>query len=165
MGMLRVPIAHAWLVWQRNVYMWQLSCTKLTLQCVYKGTSPIDVQFLLDNALKCAESARSPGPRNRLHHQCSKEKGTWPVHQWRTKQVFCTQNLDTYWWQFAKTKHTDWVKNLSQIFCMHTGQDCSVMEEFCHLYPDPVQPCVLPKSLLRLHDPQMTVLLAAPCGW
>lgn len=29
------------------------------------------------------------------------------------------------------------------------------MEEFCHLYADPIQPCVTPKSLLRLRDPRM----------
>ncbi|KAL3987887.1 hypothetical protein ACER0C_012205 [Sarotherodon galilaeus] len=40
---------------------------------------------------------------------------------------------------------------------MHENRSglCAVMEEFCHLYADPVQPCVLPKSLLRLYDPQM----------
>lgn len=37
----------------------------------------------------------------------------------------------------------------------HKSGLCSVMEEFCHLYADPVQPPVLPKSLLRLHDPCM----------
>ncbi|XP_041931412.1 uncharacterized protein LOC121695012 [Alosa sapidissima] len=47
------------------------------------------------------------------------------------------------------------LKLLTELMHAHRSGLCSVMEEFCHLYVDPIQPCVLPKSLLRLRDPQM----------
>ncbi|XP_076125445.1 uncharacterized protein LOC143104968 isoform X2 [Alosa pseudoharengus] len=47
------------------------------------------------------------------------------------------------------------LKPLTELMHAHRSGLCSVMEEFCHLYVDPIQPCVLPKSLLRLRDPQM----------
>ncbi|KTG40571.1 hypothetical protein cypCar_00002776 [Cyprinus carpio] len=47
------------------------------------------------------------------------------------------------------------LKPLTELMHAHRSGLCSVMEEFCHLYADPIQPCVLPKSLLRLRDPRM----------
>lgn len=45
------------------------------------------------------------------------------------------------------------LKPLTELMHAHRSGLCSVMEEFCHLYADPIQPCVLPKSLLCLPDP------------
>lgn len=47
------------------------------------------------------------------------------------------------------------LKPLTDIMHAHRSGLCSVMDEFCHPYADPVQPRILPKSLLRLYDPQM----------
>lgn len=47
------------------------------------------------------------------------------------------------------------LKPLTELMHAHRSGLCSVMDEFCHLYADPIQPCVLPKSLLRLRDPRM----------
>ncbi|XP_051955980.1 uncharacterized protein LOC127624995 [Xyrauchen texanus] len=47
------------------------------------------------------------------------------------------------------------LKPLTELMHAHRSGLCSVMEEFCHLYADPIRPCVLPKSLLRLRDPRM----------
>ncbi|RXN03986.1 gypsy retrotransposon integrase 1-like protein [Labeo rohita] len=47
------------------------------------------------------------------------------------------------------------LKPLTDLMHAHRSGLCSVMEEFCHLYADPIQPCVLPKSLLRLREPRM----------
>lgn len=47
------------------------------------------------------------------------------------------------------------LKALTDLMHTHRSALCSVMEDYCHLYADPVQPCILPKSLLRLRDPQM----------
>ncbi|XP_039455478.1 uncharacterized protein LOC120433404 [Oreochromis aureus] len=47
------------------------------------------------------------------------------------------------------------LKSLTDLMHENRSGLCAVMEDFCHLYADPVQPRVLPKSLLRIFDPQL----------
>ncbi|KAK0134969.1 Protein YNG1 [Merluccius polli] len=47
------------------------------------------------------------------------------------------------------------LKPLTDLMHAHRSGLCSVMEEFCHHYADPIQPSVTPKSLLRLRNPEM----------
>ncbi|KAL7400393.1 hypothetical protein ABVT39_011354 [Epinephelus coioides] len=44
---------------------------------------------------------------------------------------------------------------LIDIMYTHRSGLCSVLEGFSHIYADPVQPCILPKSLLRLRNSKM----------
>lgn len=67
------------------------------------------------------------------------------MHQWRENIVWDTDS--------HKPTLSDLSPLLQTLFTHSKAVCLSVMEDYYHHYADPVQPCVVPKSLLRLRDP------------
>ncbi|CAI5670936.1 unnamed protein product [Oreochromis niloticus] len=154
MGTLKVHIAYAWLVWQRSVCMWRLSFTKLTLLCVYEVISDVQAYWIMPSNIKRVQGV----PGHAIDYTTSVARKRALDQSFSAGQSDCSPNPKIQTRTGGSSLQVCTLADLKPLTdLMHENRSglCAVMEDFCHLYADPVQPRVLPKSLLRIYDPQM----------
>lgn len=143
-----MPIVHAWGVWQRSVYMWQLSCTKFTLQCVTH--TDVQAYWIMPSNMKKVQGV----PGHAINYTTSTARKRALDQSISEGQSECS--VPRIWTHtgcsLLKQRTLTELKPPTDLMHAQWSGLCSVIKEFRHLNADPVQPCVLPKTLTCLHE-------------